>query len=218
MKNILTVILSILVLINLAGCVQNEKPERTIKDDDFNISSPSSTVQSLSNIDKGKIENIAKALSGALMLGESWTDISGEGYKYNLSLTTFYCIMNQGYPNEIPASDYEAFAQKYFAVTVDALRAMDDYDKKKNAYIVSQDISIDRSITQSADVFVMDGVEIQDDGIVKLSYRLLWGGMAASGDGTDTVLAGNILYEKKDNNYRVKAVEVTEDNSDKYSG
>lgn len=218
MKKILAHVMLVAMLISLAGCAQNGKPDSTTSAIDLDKSPPLSSVPALSDIEKSEVEDIAKALSSALMLGESWTDISGEDYKHNLSLTTFYCIMNQGYPSEIPAADYEAFAQKYFMVTVDALHAMDDYNKEKNAYTVSPDISIDRSITQSAEVFVVDGVEIQVDGILMLSYRSLWGGMAASGDGTDTAFAGNILFEKKNNDYRVKAVNVTEDNSDKYLG
>lgn len=217
MRKFLTVVLSALILVSLAGCAQNEKPESTTSTADFNISPPSSTVQALSDSDKAEVVAITNALSGALMLGESWTDIAGEGYQYNLSLTTFYCIMNPEYPNEIPAVAYEAFTQKYFDVTVDALRAMDDYDEEKNAYLVSVDISVDRAVTQSADVFVVDSVEMQDDGIVKVQYRSLWGAMAASGDGTDTAFSGNVLFEKNDNNFRVKAVEITGDYSDKYS-
>lgn len=220
MKTPLLTLAMVTCLAFLVGCQSGNQAAS----DPTNSSSTESSIvlsqdsTSLTDNDKGEVESIVRALSGSLMLGKSWTSISGEEYKYDLSLTTFYCIMNPNSPAEIPAVDYEAFIQKYFTVTADALHEMSDYDKSKNTYTVSPDILIDRAVTQSAEVLKIDSTELQSDGTVKVMYRSIWGKMASSGDGSDTAFAGNILLEIKNDGYKVKSVEVTEDNADKYAG
>lgn len=220
MKTKLLALATVTCLVFFVGCQTGNQPAAAPASPSATDSSIVSAQDSasLSENDRGEVESIVKALSGSLMLSRPWSSISGEDYKYDLSLTTFYCIMNPNSPAEIPAADYEAFMQKYFTVTADALHQMSDYDKAKNVYTVSPDILVDRAVTQSAEVLRIDSIELQADSTIKVIYRTIWGKMASSGDGNDTAFAGNILLEKTQDGYQVKSVEVTEDNADKYAG
>ena len=227
MKKFLVITLAIL-LITTTGCTsiggseseQTESDSTTVSDqissNESVVSSDISPTTSLDlDIDETKVENIAYALCGAGMVGQSWTRLEGEEFKYNLSLTIFYCVMNPDYTTQIPAKEYEQFIQGYFDVSTELLHEMDDYNADNDTYEVSSDIVIDSIASQIEDFFKIDSIE-QENGEIKVSYRVIWGPMAASGDGSDTAYAGYILLNENGDYYHINSVNVTEDNSNKY--
>lgn len=166
----------------------------------------------ITEIDIKTSESIANALNGALMLGYSWEAIAGEQYIYNLSLTTFYCILNPDYPMEIPANEYESFIAKYFDISNFDLKEMQDYNIESNSYIVSPDISVERVAQQTKTYFRIDQIEYID-GIIRVSYHIVWGDMAPeAGMENGAVYVGNI-YLDKNHSYKILEVELVEDNS-----
>ena len=170
------------------------------------LSAESTTI---TETDRDMSEKIANALAGSLMLGSSWDKITGEDFKYDLSLTTFYCILNPDYPAEIPAVEYEAFIQKYFDISAIELREIYDYNKENETYAVSVDISVERANKQTEEYFRIDQITYED-GQIKVSYHTIWGAMASTEDmQNSTVLAGYVVLDK-DNDYRIVKVELTE--------
>ena len=174
--------------------------------------SPSSEAQA-STISGSEKETQAKDITAALLaeglLSNSWDEPPFED-----DYITFYCALIGDYPEEIPASEFESTLQSYFGLDADALRTNDTYDAEKNVYLVSNDIRA------YADYPYHDYLRIDtitDDGDrMTIPYRVLWGDMAESGDGSDTAYAGEVRLVRNGDGYAVDSVMVTEDNSDKY--
>jgi len=164
------------------------------------------------NFDSGEVEQVINALAGSLMLGHSWDNISGENYRYNLSLITFYCILNPYHPTEIPAVEFEAFIQRYFDIPTSALREMYEYNPENETYVVPVDVSVDRANRQTEEYFRIEQIDYEN-GLVKVLYYTIWGNMAPYENMQNSVVfAGYVLLDKEDS-YRVLRVVLTEDNS-----
>lgn len=167
------------------------------------------------NVYGDDIENIAEALLGAGMLGETWTEPWTEESVSDQSLVRFYCMMNPDYKQEIPAKDFELFMHGSFDISTEHIRQIDDYNADKKVYEVSVDVSVPMMQAQADEYFKIDSI-VQKNGKINLSYRTLWGNMAAEGDGSDTVYAGVISFRSAGRFFPVESVTVTEDYSDKY--
>ena len=200
--------LTIIILMALCACGASR-----INDTPVNaVTSGAAEGSTLSSEDQGKAFKIVNALAGALMVGQDWEKITGDSFKYDLSLMTFYCILNPDYPSEIPASEYEGFIKQYFDVSAINLQETDGYDRVKETYAVSVDISVDRAEKEINDYFRVDDYAFQD-GYIKVDYHTVWGNMAPDASMEDSaVLAGHVLLDK-DNNFRIVKVEVTENSS-----
>lgn len=210
MKKLLVILFAGLILLNMLSCGSTKT--------EFSSSALyTSSIASVSIPDAEKIEiqKVINAFFAAGMIGNIWDTVEDEAHKYDQSFLWFYCMMNPDYPSKIPAPTFESFIQQYFNVSTHFLQQMVEYNVSENKYEVSPDILLDMAFSQIEEFLRIDVISQEKDKTI-VSFHVIWGKMAGSGDGNDTAYAGNVLLEKFNDIYRVQSVEVTENYVDKY--
>ena len=160
--------------------------------------------------------NVVLTALYAGMLGTTWNSIEDEMRTYDQGLTRFYCVVTQDYSSEIPAVKFEEVIQSCFDVSTEFLHSIDEYVKNENVYTVSVDTLYYVQNTGRHSDYLEIGASYNEGNEIKIPYRIIWGDMAASGDGSDTAFAGIISLEANGDYYRINGVEITEDYSNKY--
>lgn len=229
MKNIFAVIISSLVLINMVSCAANNESsssEQSTASSELlttSATSESSMATDSFNIDEASVRKVVNALCGAGMLGKSWENLeatdNGSLYDFNSEggcpFISFYCVLTPDYPTEISSSIFDPLMQKYFNVSPQFLHKFKDYHSDRSSYWVSPDVSVDIMQSQVKEYFIIDSI-VHENKKITVSYRILWGDMAGSGDGTDSAYEGYVILQKNENIYSVNSVNVTLNDSAKY--
>ncbi len=197
MKKLLVVLFAGLLLLNLLSCGSTKT-----KFSSSALYTSSMASVSIPDVEKIEIQKVVNALFAAGIIGNTWNEVEDEAHKYDQSFLWFYCMMNPNYPSKIPASTFESFIQQYFNVSTHFLQQMAEYNASENNYEVSPDIFLDMASSQIEEFLRIDAISQEKDKTT-VSFRVIWGKMAGSGDGNDTAFAGNVLLEKVNDIYRV---------------
>lgn len=209
------VLILIIGCLLFAGCISIKTLTVSSNGDISDLPASSMASASIPDAGKIKIQKVINALFAAGMVGDTWNKAEDEAHKDDQSFLWFYCMMNPDYPSKIPAPTFEPFIQQHFNVSTNFLQQMVEYNASENNYEVPPDIFLDMASSQIEEFLRIDAMSQEKDETT-VSFRIIWGNMAESGDGNNTAFAGNVLLEKVNDIYRVQSVEVTENHADKY--